>query len=99
MKSKKSIKKFENVKDIIYNSAKVFADKIAFTTKVKNGSEVAYINHTYSDLLKDINSFGTSLYKLNLQNSRIAVVGANSYEWSVAHLSNLLRRYCFCPFR
>ena len=58
MKSKKSIKKFENVKDIIYNSAKIFADKIAFTTKVKNGSEVAYINHTYSDLLKDINSFG-----------------------------------------
>ena len=56
MKSKKHIKKFENVKDIIYNSAKIFADKIAFTTKVKNGSEVAYINHTYSDLLKDIKS-------------------------------------------
>ena len=99
MKSKKHIKKFENVKDIIYNSAKIFADNIAFTTKVKNGSEVAYINHTYSDLLKDINSFGTSLYKLGLQDSRIAVVGANSYEWAVAHLSNLLRRHRLCSVR
>ena len=58
-----------------------------------------YINHSYSDLLVDINCFGTGLYSLGLENKRIAVIGHNSYEWVVAHLANLLRGYCFCPFR
>lgn len=90
MKKRKNIEKFENIKEIIYHSATVYSDNIAFTTKIKNSGDVEYINHTYSDLLEDINSFGTALYKHGLQNKRVAVVGHNSYEWAVAHLSNLL---------
>lgn len=90
MKKRKNIEKFENIKGIIYHSATVYSDNIAFTTKIKNSGDVEYINHTYSDLLEDINSFGTALYKHGLQNKRVAVVGHNSYEWAVAHLSNLL---------
>ena len=90
MKKRKNIEKFENIKEIIYHSATVYSDNIAFSTKIKNSGNVEYINHTYSDLLEDINSFGTALYKHGLQNKRVAVVGHNSYEWAVAHLSNLL---------
>lgn len=90
MKKRKNIEKFENIKEIIYHSATVYSDNIAFTTKIKNSGDVEYINHTYSDLLEDINSFGTALYKHGLQNKRVAIVGHNSYEWAVAHLSNLL---------
>ena len=90
MKKRKNIEKFENIKEIIYHSATVYSDNIAFTTKIKNSGNVEYINHTYSDLLEDINSFGTALYKHGLQNKRVAIVGHNSYEWAVAHLSNLL---------
>ena len=90
MKKRKNIEKFENIKGIIYHSATVYSDNIAFTTKIKNSGDVEYINHTYSDLLEDINSFGTALYKHGLQNKRVAIVGHNSYEWAVAHLSNLL---------
>ena len=90
MKKRKNIEKFENIKGIIYHSATVYSDNIAFSTKIKNSGNVEYINHTYSDLLEDINSFGTALYKHGLQNKRVAVVGHNSYEWAVAHLSNLL---------
>ena len=90
MKKRKNIEKFENIKEIIYHSATVYSDNIAFTTKIKNSGDVEYINHTYSDLLEDINSFGTALYRHGLQNKRVAVVGHNSYEWAVAHLSNLL---------
>lgn len=96
---KKSITKFENIKELIYHSANVFSNNIAFTTKIKNDNNIEYINHTYSDLLSDINSFGTSLYKLGLKNKRVAVVGNNSYEWAVAHLSNLLRWNCLCSSR
>ncbi len=90
MKKRKNIEKFENIKEIIYHSATVYSDNIAFSTKIKNSGNVEYINHTYSDLLEDINCFGTALYKHGLQNKRIAIVGHNSYEWAVAHLSNLL---------
>ena len=87
---KKNIQKFNNIKEIIYHSATVYSNNIAFTVKNTTGNNVEYINHTYSDLLKDINSFGTALYQLGLQDTRIAVIGHNSYEWVLAHLSNLL---------
>ena len=82
--------RFKDIKEIIYNSAKLYGDKIAFTTKVKNGENIEYIDHTYTDLLDDINSFGTALYGMDLEDSRVAVIGVNCYKWAVAHLSNLL---------
>lgn len=86
----KKFQRFKNIKEIIYHSAIIYSNNIAFTTKIKNNGEVKYVEHTYSDLLSDINSFGTSLYKLGLEDKRVAVVGHNSYEWAVAHLSNLI---------
>lgn len=87
---RKNIQKFNNIKEIIYHSASTYSNNIAFTVKNKNGNKVDYINHTYADLLNDINCFGSALYKLGLKDKRVAVVGHNSYEWAVAHLSNLL---------
>lgn len=89
-KQEKNIKKFENIKELLYHSADVYSDHIAFTTKVIDNGTKKYINHTYSDLLADINSFGSSLYKLGLSGKRIAVVGHNCYEWAVAHFANVL---------
>lgn len=80
---------FNNVKEVICNSAKLYKDNIAFVTKVKDGKDVTYINHTYQDLVDDIYNFGTSLYNLNLKDKRIAICGRNRYEWVVAHLANL----------
>lgn len=94
---KEEIQKFDNIKEVIYHSATVYSDEIAFTTKVKNGSSSQYINHTYSKLLEDINSFGTALYKLGLKDKRIAVIGHNCYEWAIAHLSNLLGNIVSVP--
>lgn len=91
MNSKQNLKKFRNIKELLYNSAKLYKNNIAFTSKIKNeGNKIEYINHTYEDLLNDINAFGSSIYKLGLKNKRVAVIGHNSYEWAVAHLSNLL---------
>lgn len=91
MNSKQNLKKFRNIKELLYNSAKLYKNNIAFTSKIKNEeNKIEYINHTYEDLLNDINAFGSSLYKLGLKNKRVAVIGHNSYEWAVAHLSNLL---------
>ena len=81
---------FNNIKEVICNSVKLYKDNIAFVTKLKKDDKsVEYINHTYQNLLDDINAFGTSLYKLGLKGKRIAIVGRNRYEWAVAHISNL----------
>lgn len=98
MNNNKSFKKFRDIKQLIYNSAKLYPNNIAFTTKIKDtNNETEYINHTYTDLLNDINAFGTSLYKLGLKNKRVAVIGYNCYEWAVAHLSNLLGNIVSVP--
>ena len=81
---------FKDIKGIIYNSAKQYAQNIAFTIKHKNDKEVTYENITFKKLLQDINAFGTKLYEMGLKGKRIAVVGRNRYEWVVAHLGNLL---------
>lgn len=89
-KTRAEIPMFSNIKEVLYNSVKLYKDNIAFTIKHKNDNKVEYENKTYKDFLDDVNSFGSSLYKLGLKDSRIAVVGRNRYEWAVAHLSNLL---------
>lgn len=89
-RQEKNVKKFENIKELLYHSADVYSDHIAFTTKVIDNGTKKYINHTYSDLLADINSFGSSLFKLGLSSKRIAIVGHNCYEWAVAHFANVL---------
>ena len=81
---------FNNIKEIIYNSAKKFNEKTAFIIKNKNGKEVNYTNISYSKLLEDVNSYGTALYSLGLNSKRVAVIGKNRYEWIIAHLGNLL---------
>ena len=82
--------RFNNIKELMINTAQLYKDNIAYVTKVKKDKEnVEYINHTYQDLLNDIYCFGTGLYKLGLKDSRVAVCGRNSYKWVVSHLSNL----------
>ena len=48
---KKDIKMFNNVKEIIYNSAKEYSKNIAFTTKIKVGEEIKYKETSYKELL------------------------------------------------
>ena len=86
----RDLPKYNDVKDLIYGSVKLYANNIAFITKIKEGKDVKYKNHTFTELLEDINAFGTSLFEIGLKGKRIVVVGKNKYEWVVAHLSNLL---------
>lgn len=92
MKNKKifKAKEFDNIKEIIYNSAKKYENSTAFVIKHKEVGNINYENVTYKRLLEDINKLGTSLFDMNMQNKRIAIIGKNRYEWVIAHLANLL---------
>ena len=83
-------KEFNNIKEIIYNSAESYGDKLAFVIKNKIANETCYTNISYKQLLEDINYLGTAFYSLNLKNKRVAIIGKNRYEWALAHYANQL---------
>jgi len=91
------IKEFKDIKGILYNSAKKFANNIAFTIKEKNHKEVKYKEVTYKKLLEDVNNLGTGLYKKGLKNKRVAIIGKNRYEWVLTYLANLLGNIVSVP--
>ena len=91
------IEEFKDIKGIIYNSAKKYANNIAFRIKEKVNKNTKYIDITYKKLLEDINHFGTGLYKKGLKGKRIAIIGKNRYEWVLTYLSNLLGNIVSVP--
>ena len=82
--------RFENIKEILYNSVKSYPNHVAFVTKIIKDKGVEYKNTTYKKLLDEVNALGTALYNLKLKGKRIAICGRNRYEWTLAHLSCLL---------
>ena len=90
MKKVREVQEFKNIKEIIYNSAKKYADHIAFVIKHQEGKNKTYENITYKTFLDHINSLGTKLFNMGLKNKRVAVLGRNRYEWTLGHLTNLL---------
>ena len=52
----KEVKEFEatefnNIKEIIYNSAKKYSDQVSFVIKKQKDKDIKYINITYKKLL------------------------------------------------
>ena len=90
MKKERNVQEFQNIKEIIYNSSKKYAENIAFIIKHQEGKNKTYENITYKTLLEHINQLGTKLYAMGLKGKRIAVIGRNRYEWALGHLTNLL---------
>ena len=90
MKKEKIVKEFKDIKELIYNSAKIYANNIAFIVKHQEGKNKTYENITYKMLLGHINALGTKLYNMGLKNKRIAILGRNRYEWALGHLTTLL---------
>lgn len=83
-------KEFKNIKEIIYNSVKLYGEKFAYVIKHKENKKVVYENITYKKLLEDVNKLGTAFFDMGLQKKRIAIIGKNRYEWVLTHLANML---------
>ena len=81
---------FKNIKEIIYNSVKLYGEKAAYVIKHKEKKEVVYENITYKKLLEDVHKLGTAFFDMGFQKKRIAIIGKNRYEWALTHLANML---------
>ena len=82
MKNKRKLRleqkfhRFENLRELLKNSAEKYADRVAYVTKVRGSNkEVSYINTTYKMLLDEMNYLGSALWELGYNNSRLAVFG------------------------
>ncbi len=75
--------KFQNIREIINNSAEKYPDNNAFIVKNKDMETYTYI--TYKQLKQEINALGTALIKLGLKGKRVAVIGKNRYEWAMGY--------------
>ena len=74
----------KNLKDMLYKTTIRNQNKVAFRLKNYEGK---IVNKTYLDFRKDVEALGTKLIEMGLKDKRIAIIGKNSYEWSISYLA------------
>ena len=79
-----SIKEVANLKDLILFDDAKNDNRTAFIYK-KNRKDT--VNVSYAQFIADVNAFGTYLFENDFRNTKIAVMGENSYEWLLTYFS------------
>ena len=79
------VRKISNLKDMIEQSAKLYADKAAFLVKPRTGGD--YVPVSFKKFKEDIDALGTALLSLELKGKKIALIGENRYEWATSYLA------------
>ena len=78
-------KEYNDIREIIKDVSEKFSDNIAFTVKEKEKGDTELKDITYERFQKEINYIGTALIDMGLKDKKIAIIGKNSYEWSVGY--------------
>ncbi|NLA76441.1 MAG: AMP-binding protein [Clostridiales bacterium] len=78
------IRPIHGYKDMLAQSAALFADQFAFRLKGEDG---AYYGVTYPEFYGDVNALGSALLERGLCDKKVAVIGKNSYEWCCSYLA------------
>ncbi len=75
--------RYKDLRDLVRDCGIRYADMAAYRYHEKpDGPEIV---RTYREYVAAIDDFGTGLHHLGLAGKHIVVVGANCYEWAVAH--------------
>ena len=79
---------YKTVKEIFDRSRKLYANKVFITEKFNPKGSFEEI--TYKQFGDDVTALGTALIKkYNLKDSRIVVIGENTYHWYVTYMAVL----------
>ena len=81
----RDIRQIDSLKQMLTESAELFADRPAFWVKREKGQPYEAIS--YQLLKHDVESLGTMLIDMGLAGRRIAVMGQGCYEWIVSYLA------------
>ncbi len=80
------VREIKDLKDMLNQSAKLFADKNAF---LDNKAPGLLSGITYKQFKNDVDSLGTAFLSMGLKDGFIAVIGENRYEWCVTYLATV----------
>ena len=75
-----------DLKDMLEQSSRLFAEKDAFWVKSSNES---YSGIKYREFKNDVDALGTAFHSLGLKGAFIAVIGENRYEWCLTYLATV----------
>lgn len=78
--------KINDFRELIERYKKLYHNKVAFEYKETPQSE-EHIKITYNEFVSDIESLGTALLNLGLQEKKVAIISPNRYEWCVSYLA------------
>lgn len=78
------IENINDLKDLLYNSAKKFKNKLAFKFKNEDGKVIGI---TYGKFAEDVESLGNYLISLGFDKKAIGIIGKNSYKWIVSYFA------------
>ena len=73
-----------DLKNMLEKSSIRYTKRTAF--KLKNEKDEIH-NVSYNEFYNDVKSLGTYFINNNLANKKIAVIGVNSYNWSITYLA------------
>jgi len=79
------VRKISDLKDMIEQSSRIYADKAAFLVKPRTGGD--YVPVSFKKFKEDIDALGTALMSLDLKGKKIALIGENRYEWATSYLA------------
>ena len=77
----------KNFRELLNHSIEKYKENVAYKYKESLKEPVKYIEKTYEQVGKDVKALGTALLKENFSGKRIALIGANRYEWCVSYLA------------
>ncbi len=77
-------RKINDLKDMMFQSEKLFGARNAFLIKGKDGQ---YYGKTYTELKNEIDSLGTAFIDLGLKDKKIAILSQNRAEWCTTYLT------------
>ncbi len=87
------IRDCSSIRQLLDEGATMFGEKPAF--KYRNGKNIVSVS--YTEFCHQVNSFGTALCVLGLENKHVAVIGNNRYEWALSYLTLLCSNSVVVP--
>lgn len=77
-----------NFREFLNYTTNKYKDKIAFSYKKKaTAKNPEYINVSFKDHHEDVKNLGTKLLDMGLEESKIALIGHNKYQWPVSYMA------------
>ncbi len=80
-------REFTDLRQMLEQSTNQFRELVAFRYRPLPGGEV--LQRTYGEFAADRACLGSALLALGLGQSRIAIIGENSYAWCLAHATTI----------